>query len=129
MTRTVTFDSTNPFHVNCFRYIYGGFISGGSVAAQARSQRPPKDGAFDGEIRREAKLLKALKEISKLPPNAKLEDPNGLRILKEGATTLALPQDLFSLLMSYMKQAQWTIGVIDEAVDAVDWLDTATSAP
>ncbi len=118
MIRRLTFDG-RPEHRVFFRMLYEAFRSRGSAKPDTRVSKEEK--------RTDARILKALKQVS---------DPTGeepkeheldtrLRVLHKDGGVVDLEQPEFKRLQTYCDETQWVSVLTDLSSDLEDWLDTA----
>jgi hypothetical protein len=73
-------------------------------------------------IRKEARLLEALDQVSEAAP---LDTDRERRALRANGGTVTIAQDDFDLLTQYVDTTPWVPRVAREAVDLQDWLSAS----
>ncbi len=117
MTRKLTFEDTDEGNRR-FQLIWDGFRLG--TMAQRPEDRTPD------VMRLESQVRKAFKTIS---TNGSVEGDVDHRDLQTGGGSVALEQPQIKLLTKYGWAVQWRPHVIEEAIDALDYVDMAPEGP
>ena len=117
MIRVLTFEDTDEGNKR-FQLIWDGFRLG--TMSQAAGDRTPEVMRTEGQVR------KALKAIS---TNGALKDDIDHRDLHTGGGTVELEQPQIKLLTAYGWKVQWQPHVLEEAIDALDFVDAAPEKP
>ena len=113
MTRVITFEDTDEGHKR-FQLVWDGFRLG--TISQKPEDRPPARMRLEGGIR------KALKGIS---TNGTVEGDVDHRDLQTGGGSVELEQPQIKLLTQYGWAVQWRPHVVEDAIDALDYVDAA----
>ena len=113
MTRVLLFEDTDEGNKR-FQLIWDGFRLG--TLSQAAADRTPDVMRTEGQVR------KALKRIS---TNGAVKDDIDHRDLQTGGGTVELEQPQIKLLTAYGWKVQWQPHVLEEAIDALDFVDAA----
>jgi len=113
MIRVLTFEDTDEGNKR-FQLIWDGFRLG--TMSQTPSDRTPEVMRTEGQVR------KAFKTIS---TNGASGDDIDHRDLQTGGGTVELEQPQVKLLTKYGWAVQWQPHVLEEAIDALDFVDAA----
>ena len=116
MTRILTFDDTDE-GIRRFQLVWDGFRLG------TLSQRP-EDRTPD-VMRSEGSIRKQLKAIS---TNGAIADDVDHRDLQAGGGSVELDQPQIQLLTKYGWSVQWRPHILEDAIDALDYVDAAKEA-
>ena len=115
MTRTLTFA---PEDGKRFELLLTGFLLGGNQANKDASRT--RD-----DRKREAKILRALKQISD-PPSSNGQPPDEMRrALHQAGGAVALEQDQLDMVIKYVEACPFLTHVSDDVDDLLDWLYAA----
>ena len=114
--RVIAFEDTDEGNRR-FQLIWDGFRMGSM--SQKAEERTPDVMRIEGQIR------KTLKSIS---TNGEREDDIDHRDLQTGGGTVELEQPQVKLLTKYGWAVQWRPHVLEDAIDALDFIDSAPEA-
>jgi hypothetical protein len=121
-TRSLPLDGSVEAHVKAFKFWWQGFLQGGHEELTLRSKPPLKPMTW-GDRKIEAGVIRALSAISNPAPEA----GGNLRTLMPGTMTLTLTEEQFAILVKYVQQTMWSVGVIADVDDALMLLETAAA--
>lgn len=125
MKREIPFDAESQRDRKDYRLLCDALITRGSQARDARTGEVPR--LSKDEMRADARIKRALWAIGEADPESealKGDEPDRRpRILAGGTLTLEQPD--FSRLMDYVGNCQWTVIVVDEAMELIDRMDAA----
>ena len=113
MTRTLVFTDTDDGRRR-FKMVWDGFRIG------TMSQKP--EARTPDVMRQEAQIRKSLKTIS---TNGAVKGDTDARSLQAGGGSVTLDQPLVKLLTAYGWSVQWTPAAVEEAIDALDFVDAS----
>lgn len=113
MMRVIAFEGTDEGNRR-FQLIWDGFRIGSM--SQKPEDRTPEVMRIEGQVR------KALKAIS---TNGAMEEDIDHRDLQTGGGSIELEQPQVKLLTKYGWAVQWRPHVVEDAIDALDYVDAA----
>ena len=111
MIRKVTFEDSDEGRRR-FKFIWDGFRAG------TMSQKP--EARTPDVMRNEAEIRKLLKSVS---TNGEARDIDA-RDLQAGGGSVSFEQPLIKLIIAYGWAVQWTPASLEDAIDALDFIDS-----
>jgi hypothetical protein len=119
MTRRLKVDEFTP---DAFAIMWEGFLAAGS----AKDQQTHRAIAVMRLERSISKKLKAVSvEMEDKFPGADIHTRSIRPELKNGDEFITFTQEEFDLLVRYMESVPWKIWKIEEAMNAIDWVNSA----